>query len=59
MALQMPMWPWHGLRWAVGCFSSFGESGSFPQDRQLLEMSFLVVYFACGFGILVCDNSCC
>jgi hypothetical protein len=58
MALQMPMWPWHGLRWAVGCFPSFGESGSFPQHRQSFGVHFLIVFLAYGFEVLVRDSSC-
>jgi hypothetical protein len=46
MALHMPIWPWHGLRWAVGCFSSFGELGSFsPNLDNYLERVFLAYDF--------------
>jgi hypothetical protein len=30
-----------------------------PHDKQSLKASFLIVYLACGYEILVGGNSCC
>jgi hypothetical protein len=60
MVLQMPMWPWHGLMWAVGCFPPFWGSRVLPlQLRQSLGARFLIVCVEYGYEVLVRDSSCC
>jgi hypothetical protein len=57
MAFQMPMWPWHGLRWAVDCFSLFWEVGLFSSNMgSHLERVFRIVCVADGYEILVRDS---
>jgi hypothetical protein len=57
MALQIPIWPWYGLRWAVGCFSPFWEVGLFPSNLgSHLECVVRVEY---DYEVLVRDSSYC
>jgi hypothetical protein len=57
MALQMPMWPWHGLRWAVDYFSFFWEVGLFSCNiGSHLERIFGIVCVDDGYEVLVRDS---
>jgi hypothetical protein len=59
MALQMPMWPWHGLRWAVDCFFFFlGSRALLFQHWQSLRALFLIVCREDGYEVLVKDSLC-
>jgi hypothetical protein len=60
MALQMPLWPWHGLRLVVDCFSPFLGSQALPlQLRRSLGARFLIVCVEYGYEDLVRDSSYC
>jgi hypothetical protein len=60
MALQMPMWPWRGLRWALDCFSPFWEVGlSSSNIGSHLERVFLIVCVEDGYEFLIRDSLCC
>jgi hypothetical protein len=56
MALQMPMWLWHGLRWAVDCFSLFWEVGFFSSNIGSHLEFFLIECVADGYEVLVRDS---
>jgi hypothetical protein len=56
MALQMPMWLWHGLTWAVDCFSLLGSRALLFQHWQSLRARFLIVCVDYGYEVLVRDS---